>query len=564
MDKQLWELVDDISLIDGADTHLFGSIVCLTGHHVAGLNKLELVDGQQRLTTISILLQCIQDRLVKEGEASEAQDIGRLLTAKALGGNPVRKIALDSLDSSEFEQLANGGTVERPQNHHLCSAFTIFRKWVNEQQLPRLGTFLYRLKNQAIIIRLDVNEAKDAFKLFEIINNRGLRLSPTDIIKNFLLGNAARFSADALALARTKWAELIKSLDGVNFETFFRQFLCAHLRRRITVSFVIANFKKIFMQQVIEATQLPERHWYLDEEESGEGIDDEAEDSGDSIDEPEAEVDVTRMSFATFMDQLVASARIFGEIVRGSTGNARSDRHLRNLRMIAAMQTYGFLMHLRVGECNDSDFHRILQLTEAFLLRRHVCRERSNENETAFARLCGVDCTNPLPEVTETYRQYSPPDERFREDFATTSFSTGLVERARYCLEQFEMNRQGDQVELLVGGGDLVHVEHIIPQKIKTKKAKEQFGDWTSYLGPNSEVRHPKYVSRIGNLSLFSGTLNIGASNNPYERKKPAYLRSAIKITNTLPAEYPQFRFDEVERRSEEFAKLAVTLWPIP
>ena len=63
-EKQLWELVDDIKLLEGSDTHLLGSIVCLTGHHVAGINKLELVDGQQRLTTIGILFECIHDRLV--------------------------------------------------------------------------------------------------------------------------------------------------------------------------------------------------------------------------------------------------------------------------------------------------------------------------------------------------------------------------------------------------------------------------------------------------------------------------------------------------------------------
>jgi uncharacterized protein with ParB-like and HNH nuclease domain len=67
-EKQLWELLDDITLLEGSDTHLLGSIVCLTGFHKAGINELELVDGQQRLTTICILLQCIVDRLKKDGE----------------------------------------------------------------------------------------------------------------------------------------------------------------------------------------------------------------------------------------------------------------------------------------------------------------------------------------------------------------------------------------------------------------------------------------------------------------------------------------------------------------
>ena len=68
-----------------------------------------------------------------------------------------------------------------------------------------------------------------------------------------------------------------------------------------------------------------------------------------------------------------------------------------------------------------------------------------------------------------------------------------------------------------------MHVEHIIPQKIRTRKAKEEFGDWGSYLGSSSEALHPRYVSRIGNLTLFAGALNIGASNNPFARKKKAY-----------------------------------------
>ena len=161
---------------------------------MAGINKLELVDGQQRLTTISILLQCILDRLRRDGEQTEAQDIERLLQAKALGSAPVRKVALDSLDAEEFEALAAGKTIDKPANPSLAFAFSEFRKWADTQTLAELGKFLYRLKNQAIIIRLDVGAAKDAFKLFESINNRGLRLSPTDIIKNFILGNAARFN----------------------------------------------------------------------------------------------------------------------------------------------------------------------------------------------------------------------------------------------------------------------------------------------------------------------------------------------------------------------------------
>ena len=65
-ERQVWELIDDILLIDESDTHLLGSIVCLAGHHTAGLNRLELVDGQQRLTTVTIILECVRQRLPRD------------------------------------------------------------------------------------------------------------------------------------------------------------------------------------------------------------------------------------------------------------------------------------------------------------------------------------------------------------------------------------------------------------------------------------------------------------------------------------------------------------------
>ena len=231
--------------------------------------------------------------------------------------------------------------------------------------------------------------------------------------------------------------------------------------------------------------------------------------------------------------------------------------------MIKFSQAYGFLMHLRVSGCDPTELETILRLTEALLIRRHTCRERANENETLFARLCGVDSTkNPVQVVEKEFRKYCPTDERFREAFRKTQYLANLIDRARYCLEQFEYQRQGEYSELFVGGTDSVHVEHIVPQRIKTTAAKAEFGDWPQYLGAKSAALHADFVSRIGNLTLFAGSLNIGASNNPYERKKTAYAQSALKLTNSLPLEYPEFRFEQVEARSAALADLAVKLWP--
>lgn len=474
-DRQVWELIEDIKLIEDNDTHLLGSIVCLAGHHQAGLNKLELVDGQQRLTTITILLECIRQHLDRSGEKDEAAEITRLLNAKPLGGKPLKKVALDSIDSAEFDQLVHNEENQPSQNLQLQSTFKIVRDWISGQPLDHLAAFLYRLKNQAIVIRLDVSEAKDAFKLFETINNRGLRLSPTDIVKNFLLGNAARFGDKPLDAARKSWTALIQHLDGTNSDAFFRYYLMALLKVRLTASDVVPQFKNVFMRQVKEATALPERHIYADSDE----VDEEESEDGAESDLPEVEsVSKIKVSFKDFLARLVSSAKVYGELVLVKTDDDGTNRQLRNLKMIKAVQTYGFLMHLRVGGCSEKDFRKILKLTESFVLRRHICRERSNETEALFAKLCAVDPADPVSTTRDAYRTLCPVDDKFKDEFANTSFTANVIDRARYCLEQIEMHRHGAHDELQVLGGADVHVEHIIPQKIKTKKSKEEFGDW--------------------------------------------------------------------------------------
>jgi hypothetical protein len=551
----------DVETVSDGETHLLGSIVCLTGAHTSGINDLELVDGQQRITTIMIVLICIGERLKDADPSFNPSSIESLLRATAYGVESKPKLALDSLDSGEFQKHATRAAVPKPTNPRLAAAFQTVRSWASGMPPQDLYSFLFKLKTGSLVIRLEVSEAKDAFKLFETINNRGLSLSPTDIIKNFVLGYAARFGGPSLELARARWTDLIAQLDGTSLDAFFRHYLCAKLKRRITVSFVIANFKATFLAQVTEASSLA-------------GVPATAKATG-STDDPSdplagqpsislAKASLPPMTFADFLDELVVYATKYGEIVRCSTGNTTANRHLDNLRRINALQTFGFLMALRTAGCDDKTFIEILRLTEAFLMRRHTCRERANENESLFARLCSIDAGNPLGEITTEYRKLTPTDDKFRRAFADENFTANLIERARYCLEQFEYRLQGKYVELTVSGSSAVHVEHIIPQKIKSKQSVATHGDWVAYLGDGSVENHSRYVARIGNLTLISGTLNVTASNGPYQKKRDLYRQSALRITKAVADDSADFRFSEVDARSAMLADLAVQIWPAP
>lgn len=571
-ETQLEEIINDLERLDRSDNHFLGSIVCLVEPLSAGINKLEVVDGQQRLTTISILLQCMGERFKSLGCDREHANIQYLLTAKPSGLPASPKISLESLDAMEYQQQIDGPAVLKPKNPNLALAFATFRAWAAKHDTESLDIMLSKLKDLSIVIRLNVSNSKDAFKLFETINNRGLRLSSTDLIKNFLLGNAASFGSDELAFARLKWAEIIGNLDGINQENFFRHFLTATIKKRVTRAYVVAYFKALFEQQVHGAEKLVgtkvlptiQNEYTEADEDDGDEDSLEVEEASPKLKLNKKKLsDAPMVSFKEFVEDLVRQSFIYSEIVNGSTKNLSINRRLRNLRMIKSVQTYGFLLAMRSRGCPDKTFEQLLELTESFLLRRHICKRRSNENESMFGTLCSANALDPIPAVVKAFQELSPTDDEFSVAFVKFEFKSSLIDRARYCLEKFEVSLHGSFSEIEIADTDKVHVEHIIPQTIKNTSNKKDADGWIQYLGDRAEAHHKHNVSKIGNLSLLAGTLNITASNAAYDVKKVEYQKSAIKITAMLPAKYPEFRFEDVEKRSKFFAEMAPKLWPL-
>ena len=123
-------------------------------------------------------------------------------------------------------------------------------------------SFYFKLMDKVSVIRLDVYQAKDAYKLFETINNRGLSLSPTDIIKNFLLGHASILDDETLISVKENWKNIIVSLDGISTDEFFRHFMCSQLRRKITFTYLNDEFKKLYINSVQNCEGLAEFRVY--------------------------------------------------------------------------------------------------------------------------------------------------------------------------------------------------------------------------------------------------------------------------------------------------------------
>jgi uncharacterized protein with ParB-like and HNH nuclease domain len=563
--KQVLELFEDIDSLDEKDTHFLGTILLLTEPHKAGINVLEVVDGQQRIISLSLLLKVIKEKFIELEEKDTANKIDNYLFCQDISRKRRNKVILGDLDEPDYSKIFASQNLEEVKNQKLLQAYEEFKNHLSEFDFDKLNVFYYKLLNCTTIIRLDTEKADNAYKIFELINNRGLRLSPTDIIKNFLLGHASIVSADVLKEARECWKSLIVSLDGIETDDFFRQYLMGILQRKVTFSKLIYEFKKYYLTTVKESNVLPEYRLFNEfpEYENGEeNHSTEDNESGQPITQPEttAKKVTPKLSIIEFADSLKKSADIYGKIINRTFEDRKINHHLYNLQRIESFPTYTFLLNLFQREIGDKEKVTILKLLEAFMLRRHISEYRTSELDDIFPKLTDLKDENIVNQVRDNLADYFPENVAFEKKFAAHSFK-GNEDRAKYVLEQFEYNLIEDQGEYIINSGKEVHLEHIIPQTINTKKAIKEYGDWVSYLGKEALSKHGEYIDRIGNYTLLGQKLNIKASNNPFRAKKKEYKKSNIHLTQKLAEEYSTFKFKQVDKRSLDFAKIALKIW---
>lgn len=566
--NQYAALLDDIQQLHNNEGHLFGMLIIHTSAHTGGLNKLELVDGQQRITTLTLLLLALKNTFGFKGKQDKVAEIEGMLQCKGYDDVKHPKLLLGDLDNADFLRVFSGTYTdeterEKIQNLNIVQAYEHFLLKLSDMEPEELMRVYFMLTNVAISIRLDVHNIKDAYKLFETINNRGLRLSPTDIIKNFLLGHAAKLEAQkagTLEEVKKLWAAIIVNLDKLNTDDFLRQYMCGIIKRKLPLSRLVNEFKNYYLKNV-EGTELLGGFVYRKEEDTEEeDADNETDATTDSEDAAPVEVVSNKISITDLLKEIGVASAIYKKIhFRGFT-DVKINKHIGNLQRILSTPSYIYLMFFFQKNYPNDVQYKALKMIETFMLRRHICENRTSEHDDIFAKLCKFEKADVLEDIKAVLLEHLPSDAVFSENFPTHSFKGILENRAKYVLEYIEYHITGNTNEYTLNAGNDVHLEHIIPQTITTKSSKQQFGDWETYLGDNAKVKHTKYVRRIGNLTLLSGVLNIKASNNPFGKKKKCYSQSNIELTKRL-ATKSDFKFKAVEDRGRDLSAYALAIW---
>lgn len=531
-EEQFTDLWRDLDNIGPDGTHFFGTIVFMSGTHVAGgTNEIDIVDGQQRITTVSILLCAIRDHL---RETYDEDDIAQrvesidenLWIVNRDGEKQGMRLNLGNLDRESYQSLVNG-YINEIKNGKIKTAYEFFRDQLNTEcsGLDDVKEIHDRILDQLIYVSITAKGHSEAYQLFETMNNRGLSLSPIDLMKNYLLMRAANRATADEDRVENLWGDIIKNLDSLSDVnnpgvTFFRQYFMS--------SSILGIHEKITTKKLYDPTFIK---------------------TIDRADDIETLLEDIREKSSLFCKLLQQDIDQFSP-----SENSEVNRLLRDSQIVSITPFTFFLRAF--SESEDVDLLKeIIQKSNALLIRRQICDRNTGPHDTIFNHLSqnAFESTDPLGYINRYLESEGrfPNDDQFKRHFTQEDFSRS--DRTKYILSKIEEDHFGHGGKEVVQSRYQVHIEHILP----TYPGKNLTRLWLEPF-EISDDEHDDFKKKIGNLTLLEEDPNISASNRSLEKKQEYYSENTtdFKMTHELQ-DKERWGIPEIEARSEDLAEIA-------
>lgn len=480
-----------------------------------------VLDGQQRLTTTSLLLAVLKDRLEKQGYR-DASQLGDCLVGGKLGEPKTPKIRLQPKDKEVYEVLITNPTssiVDKHKKHSLCNAFITINEIINkytknaeENKIPLIDvyqsmamTIMYKVE----IVKIVAPSEGAAFQLFETLNDRGLALNAADLIKNKLF---ARCGDRWINNAIDAWQETVEMIGQKDIVGFLRHYWIA-------------------FEGPIAKAKLYDKF-------------------SDQLNE------LNPSQSAKLAKQIRLSAEIYRYFVNPNLPGCSWDTEvIEGLQRLVAFGTRSHRPALLL--CIDQrpqDFPFLVRACEAIVVRYlTVGQGRTNYIDKTFANLCTKLKNNPdsLNNILIEIFEDIPNDKEF-----TKLCKQIEVRRTTPAWRQFfvRLNDFVSTGETRIEGSQKVHIEHILPQTPSQDALSE------SKL---TNKKAESLMKRIGNLTLLSGKKNRKLQNKPFSNKRPAFETSEIALNKWI-ASRSTWGKAEIEERSAVLTELAIKAWPWP
>lgn len=552
--------------------HFLGTVVLEQAPNQTGsLPRREVIDGQQRLTTLQLLLKAAQHALQNIELASglekrnaigvAARQIGFLTENPAFSLDEERyKVWPTNEDRDAFRAVMdssheNGVT---GQNSRMANAYSFFRdtfsKYLGEDVLvSRVNAFAASLKDHLRLIVLDLDASDEPQAIFETLNAHGTPLLPADLMKNWLLWEASRQDLDINHLYEKFWRQFDKDHD------YWRERVGVGHASRARVDTFLQNWLTRNTLDSVSAKHLYDRFLrYV---------------GGMAAKEPARRLDV-----ASVMGGIRSDADRYERIDRAS-GPTRFDVFLRRLKVLDVVVLHPVLLSImdRSGS-NQHDLDKSAVAIESYLIRRSVCGYQTRGYGTLAIALLKVVADTPEEQpVSDAIIEHLrfgtsesdawPDDEMFRSEWVRRKFYGGLRrDRVLMILQAIEEKYQEYLTKsepVMIFNFANLQIEHIMPQK------------WHAHWGMDASIsstENRNYVIHgIGNLTLVSQKLNPSLSNAPWHsndstkscKRDALAAHSKLELNRRLLSTHADWSELQIRQRAEELFEVAREIWPL-
>ena len=524
--RQLWDDIVRTGSNDAVSAHFVGSIVYIEKglYQVSRRPPLLVIDGQQRLTTVTLILEALA-RQLGDSEPVDGFSAEKLRSYYVL--NPLEKgergfkLLLTQTDKASLLALVQQKAQPTDQSLRVTENFAFF-----EEQVQNLGANLPALCHglaKLVVVDIALNRDQDNPQLiFESMNSTGRELSQADLIRNFILMGLE--PAHQTRLYEDHWRPMEMGFGqeayGSHFDSFMRHYLTLKTGEIPNVRAVYEAFKSYARTPDIAAA----------------GVD-------------------------ALVADIHAFAGYYCEMALGKEAYKKLAEAFRDLRELKVDVAYPFLLELyddfANGRLESNDFEAAVRLVEAYVFRRAVCAIPTNSLNKTFATFGHALQKNRYLESVQahlltlpSYRRF-PGDEEFKREFVVRDLYN--FPRRSYWLRRLENDGRKERVPV-----DEYTIEHILPQN-ENLSAK-----WRDELGPEWQRVQETWLHTLGNLTLTG--YNAEYSDRYFSEKREmegGFRDSPLKLNEGLRS---LDKWDEaaIKNRAERLAAVAAGVWAVP
>ena len=521
---RLWK--DIVNMVKQNRLHHFvGSIVSVCeSNSLLGVQKQLIIDGQQRMTTLSLLMIALRDYLLEQGASEE---MGKKITNKVLKNDAyddeeAYKMLLTESDREIMIRLIDRLPVNEDEPSRIYANYKYFKQKVKEGILLPEEIHESIAKLEIVSIVLDKSQGDDPQLIFESLNSTGMDLSKSDLIRNYILMGLN--NNEQKNIYNNYWRPFEKNFaskeDTDKMDRFFRNYL-------IMKKGTLVNFDNIYEEFKDYATN----------------------------------------SEFSNQEELAKDILMYGDLYTNIISEEKripSSQHtLKNLfneiRILRMEVAYPFLLkvyHDYIKETITIDeFVRILKLTISYVVRRAICGIATSSMNKTFATLKNEIDKNDYLNSLEAALYYLDAYKHFPDD---KEFMEYLCKKDMYSLRIknyifVKLENEGNKETIPYEG---YTIEHILPQN------KNMRQEWKDALGENYEEIQAQYINNLGNLTLTRYNSEMG--DKPFSEKLEVYKESAMHTLNKYVVQQTTWNKDTIEERANRLAECACKVWVCP